>query len=53
MPSFHHDLHVHWLDFTVPLGMGGFWVAWFLTRLQAYPLIPLNDPRLLPARPAA
>lgn len=53
MPSFHPDLQVHWLDFTVPLGIGGFWVARFLTRLQAYPLVPLNDPRQLPARPAA
>lgn len=52
MPSFHRELHLHWLDFTVPLGMGGLWIGWFLTRLQAHPLIPRNDPRLLPAHPS-
>lgn len=49
MPSYHPQLRVHWLDFTVLLGLGGLWVAWFLTRLQQHPLIPQNDPRLLPA----
>lgn len=47
MPTFHRELHVHWLDLAAPLALGGFWVAWFLTCLQAYPLIPLNDPCLL------
>ena len=45
-PSFHHhELHPHWLDVTVPLAIGGVWVAVFLTRLAAWPLIPQNDPR--------
>ena len=49
-PSFHdHELHPHWLDVTVPLAIGGLWVARFLTRLQGCPLIPQNDPRILEA----
>lgn len=47
MPAFHHDnLHVSWLDFTAPLAIGGFWFAFFLSRLKAAPLIPRNDPGL-------
>ena len=52
MPSFasnreHIGVHVHWLDFALFIGMGGFWVALFLTNLAKHPLVPLNDPRLV------
>lgn len=36
----------HWMDFVVPLAMGGFWVALFVRQLRAMPLVPLNDPQL-------
>jgi hypothetical protein len=45
MPSFHRvGLYVHWLDFVIPIGIGGFWVAFFIWQLQRKPLLPLNDP---------
>jgi hypothetical protein len=47
MPSFHPEgLAVHWLDFTAPLGIGGVWSAFFLSRLKAAPLLPQRDPGL-------
>lgn len=47
MPAFHHDnLKVSWMDFTAPLAIGGFWFAFFLSRLKSAPLIPRNDPGL-------
>lgn len=36
----------HWLDLSMVLGLGGFWCAVFVWQLQAWPLIPLNDPSL-------
>ena len=52
MPSFltnaaHPAVHLHWLDLTVFIGIGGFWVALFLFNLARFPLVPLNDPRLV------
>jgi hypothetical protein len=45
MPTLHqHGLAVSWLDFTAPIGVGGLWIAYFLWRLKAAPLLPLNDP---------
>jgi hypothetical protein len=45
MPSFHRDaLSVSWLDFTTPIAIGGLWLAAFLWRLRAAPLIPKQDP---------
>lgn len=52
VPSFGASVHaggraaLHWMDFTIFAGIGGFWVALFLTRLAAHPLIPRNDPRM-------
>jgi hypothetical protein len=47
MPALHHDgVAVSWLDLVAPLGIGGVWVAFFLSRLKAAPLVPLNDPGL-------
>ena len=45
MPAFHTEgLSVSWMDFTAPLAVGGLWLAFFLWRLKAAPLLPLNDP---------
>jgi hypothetical protein len=47
MPAFHQSgLQISWLDFTAPLGIGGLWVAFFLSRLKAAPLLPQHDPGL-------
>jgi hypothetical protein len=46
-PSAHEpDLHVHWLDLAALVGQGGVWLGVFLWRLQARPLLALNDPAL-------
>jgi hypothetical protein len=51
-PAFHPDgFTMHWLDLTVVVGVGGLWVALFVTRLDARPLVPANAPEL--ARVAA
>jgi hypothetical protein len=47
MPEFFPDhIHVSWMDFTAPLGIGGIWLAFFLTNLLQRPLIPPNNPNL-------
>jgi hypothetical protein len=47
MPAFHREnLSVSWMDFSAPIGIGGLWFAFFLSRLRAAPLIPRNDPGL-------
>jgi hypothetical protein len=33
------------LDFLLPVGIGGIWVASFVAQLKSRPLVPLNDPR--------
>lgn len=49
-PSFYSDsLHLHWLDITIWLGIGGLWVSFFLRQLTSWSLLPLNDPRLAEA----
>jgi len=46
-PAFHPSgLTVHWMDFLLPLGMGGIWVAYFIWQLKRMPLLPLRDPRM-------
>ncbi|MCI0605739.1 hypothetical protein L0156_22350 [bacterium] len=46
-PEFHHHgLAVSILDFLLPVGMGGLWLAFFFRQLKAMPLIPVNDPNL-------
>jgi hypothetical protein len=37
---------VSWMDFVAPIGIGGVWLAYFLTQLGKRPLMPLNDPQL-------
>ena len=46
-PAFHPaSLTVHWMDFLLPFGMGGIWVAYFIWQLKRMPLLPLRDPRM-------
>jgi len=33
----------HWMDFLMPVGLGGLWLANFLWELPRYPLLPLRD----------
>ncbi len=35
---------ISWLDFVIPIGMGGIWLAFFTMQLGKRPLLPLNDP---------
>ncbi len=42
-------LRPSWLDLAVPAGMGGIWLAAFLTFLRGQPLMVAHDPMLLPA----
>ena len=36
-------LSEHWMDFLVPIGLGGIWLSYFLVQLQRFPLVPRND----------
>lgn len=46
MPSLYGEgFYIHWLDFAMLIGIGGFWLAFFIWQLQRKPLLPLNDPR--------
>lgn len=46
VPSFYpKGIHISWLDLAAPVGVGGIWVAAFLSGLKRGPLVPLNDPR--------
>jgi len=43
---FPYHIHISWMDFTAPIGLGGVWLALFLTNLLKRPLIPRNNPNL-------
>jgi len=46
-PSFRHDAFgISFLDFTIPVGLVGLWLAFFLTQLEKRPLMPKNAPHL-------
>ena len=54
VPAFHPGVfHLHWLDFTVPVAIGGFWLAAFLRQLKRGSMIPLHDPRFAAVLAAA
>jgi len=47
MPGFHATgFTFHWLNLTVPLALGGLWLAVFLWQLEQGPLLPLGAPNL-------
>ena len=37
---------VSWMDFLLPIGLGGIWLGWFLWQLAQRPLMPVGDPHL-------
>jgi len=38
LPTFRHELlHLSWLHFTVPVGMGGLWFAFYVKKLREMP----------------
>jgi hypothetical protein len=39
-------VHLHWLDFVAPIGIGGIWLFAYFTQLKQRPLLPLHDPML-------
>ena len=46
-PSFFKTgLHIHWMDFAAPVGIGGMWLAAFAWQLKRAPLLAQNDPRI-------
>lgn len=45
-PAFHpRGPRPHWMDLAAPIGVGGIWMAGFLSQLKARPLVPLHDTR--------
>ena len=40
---------IHWMDFLAPIGVGGIWLAVFLSQLGKRPLLPMKDPEMLQA----
>ncbi len=49
-PAFHpHGIGAHLLDVLVPVGLGGLWVAAFISQLRRRPLLALNDPQFVAA----
>jgi hypothetical protein len=40
----HHGFPIHWLDVTLPVALGGLWLALFARELTRRPLLPVNDP---------
>ncbi len=50
MPGYYQrGLRLHWLNFSVPLAIGGLWVAAFLWQLKGRPLLPVQAPALAKA----
>ena len=43
--------HFSWVAPVAFIGVGGIWLNAFLRRVQATPLVPMNDPRLVVAVP--
>jgi hypothetical protein len=33
----------HWMDFLMPIGLGGIWFAFYLYQLKRFPLVALHD----------
>lgn len=46
MPAFKPQFTIHWLDFSIMLGIGGLWIALFVSQLKKRSLLPQFDPRL-------
>ncbi|MFB3817139.1 MAG: hypothetical protein ACE147_05690 [Candidatus Methylomirabilales bacterium] len=49
-PALHPgEVSVHWTDVLAPMAIGGIWFWAFLGYLRSQPLLPLHDPRFVPA----
>ena len=47
MPGYYErGFRLSWLNFSVPLAMGGLWIAMFARELQKRPLLPVRAPAL-------
>jgi hypothetical protein len=47
MPGYYRrGMHLHWLNFSTPLAIGGLWITTFLWQLRKHPLLPLRTPEL-------
>ena len=47
MPAYYqHGFRLSWLNFSVPLALGGLWIAAFVWHLKNRPLLPLQAPNL-------
>ena len=45
LPAFSRGaFRVHYLDFTIPIGLGGIWLFFYARNLADRPLLPVNDP---------
>lgn len=46
-PTFHPTgFSLHWMDVVAPIGLGGIWLAAFISQLGERPLVPQHDPNL-------
>ena len=46
-PAFYNQrVRIHWLDFVMPVAIGGWWLAAFFWQLEKRPLLPFRDVRL-------
>jgi len=46
-PNFYdRGFSLHWLDAVAPIGVGGLWLAVFLSQLKKRPLLPVGDPQI-------
>jgi hypothetical protein len=44
-PAFHHDgMAISWMDVTLPIGLGGVWLAAFVRQLRGRAILPVHDP---------
>jgi len=49
MPAFIPDhFSIHWTDFTALAGVGGVWISLFTRGLETRPIMPQQDPQLVP-----
>jgi hypothetical protein len=37
------EVYEHWMSVLMPLGLGGFWLAYYLWELRRAPVLPLHD----------
>jgi asparagine N-glycosylation enzyme membrane subunit Stt3 len=45
-PQFHKDgLSVSWMDVTLPIALGAFWLSAFVRQLRGRAILPIHDPQ--------